>query len=76
MNDDPLSTPNEKIIYPYDYDPDNYADFSRLTIPELRERWVQCEQDKMVCHPESGFQGLIDDEMRAIVKELKKRKRG
>jgi len=69
-----LSTPNDKIKYPVTYDPDNYADFSALSLEELKERWVQCEQDKIYCHPQSGFQSLIDSEMRALVREIKKRR--
>lgn len=65
---------NKKIIYPDRLDMNEYADFSQLSTAEIKLEWIRCEKEKAYCSPDSGFQPLIDAEMRAMIKELKKRK--
>jgi hypothetical protein len=50
-------------------------DFSSWDIPRLKEHWSLLEQMKIECHPESGFQPLINSEMRQLKDEIKKRNR-
>lgn len=54
----------------------NRYSFDSLSLSQLKECWIACEKQKMACHPDSGFQPLIDRDMREIAKLIKVRRNG
>jgi hypothetical protein len=47
----------------------------KCSFDELKEAYRLAMLEKMEYHPESAFQSLVDEEMRAITEQLKRRKK-
>ena len=55
--------------------PKHMKELSECSFYELKEAYRLAMMEKMEYHPESGFQPLVDEDMRAITEQIKKRKK-